>query len=70
MRVIAAADIHGVRAVYDWLMDLTRTSCDVLVLAGDLFAGDIASEQQKQAEKILAILRSSSVPVPNLISPP
>jgi Icc-related predicted phosphoesterase len=63
MRIIAAADIHGVRAVYEWLMDLTQTSCDVLVLAGDLFAADFASEQRKQAEKIVAILRSSSVPV-------
>jgi uncharacterized protein len=63
MRVIAAADIHGVRAVYEWLMDLTHASCDVLVLAGDLFAGDFATEQRKQAEKIVAVLRSSSVPV-------
>jgi len=63
MRIIAAADIHGVRAVYEWLMDLSHTSCDVLVLAGDLFAGDFASEQRKQAEKIVALLRSSSVPV-------
>ena len=63
MRIIAAADIHGVRAVYEWLMDVTRISCDVLVLAGDLFAGDFAYEQQKQAEKIVAILRASSVPV-------
>jgi Icc-related predicted phosphoesterase len=63
MRIIAAADIHGVRAVYEWLVDLSRTSGDVLVLAGDLFAGDLASGQRKQVEKIVAILRSSSVPV-------
>jgi Icc-related predicted phosphoesterase len=63
MRILAAADIHGVRAVYEWLIDLTHTSCEVLVLAGDLFAGDFASEQRKQAEKIVAVLRSSSVPV-------
>lgn len=63
MRIIAAADIHGVRAVYEWLIDLTHTSCDVLVLAGDLFASDFASEQRKQAEKIVALLRSSPVPV-------
>jgi Icc-related predicted phosphoesterase len=63
MRVIAAADIHGVRAVYEWLINLTHTSCDVLVLAGDLFDGDFAAEQRKQAEKIVAVLRSSSVPV-------
>ena len=63
MRIIAAADIHGVRAVYKWLIELTHTPCDVLVLAGDLFGADFASEQRKQAEKIVAILRSSSVPV-------
>jgi predicted phosphodiesterase len=63
MGIVAAADIHGVRAVYEWLVDLSRTSCDVLVLAGDLLAGDFASEQRKQAEKIVAVLRSSTVPV-------
>jgi Icc-related predicted phosphoesterase len=63
MRIIAAADIHGVRAVYQWLVELTHTSGDVLVVAGDLFASDFASEQRKQAEKIVAVLRSSSVPV-------
>jgi uncharacterized protein len=63
MRILAAADIHGVRAVYEWLADLSRISCDVLVLAGDLFAGDFAAEQRKQAKKIISILRSSHVPV-------
>ncbi len=64
MRVLAAADIHGVWAVYEWLVDLTHTaSYDVLALAGDLFAGDFASEQRKQAERIVSILRSSAIPV-------
>ncbi|SRR6266581_2895363 len=63
MRIIAAADIHGVRAVYEWLVDLSRSSCDVLVLAGDLLSSNFASEQRRQAAKIVELLRSSPVPV-------
>jgi Icc-related predicted phosphoesterase len=63
MRVLAVADIHGVYQVYKWLVQLTHEACDVLVLAGDLLASDFEAEQRKQAEKIIAILQSSNVPV-------
>ena len=62
MRVLAAADIHGTLFVYEWLVGLA-SSVDVLVLAGDLFDTDFPAKQQKQAEKIVARLRASSVPV-------
>ena len=62
MRVLAAADIHGALAVYGWLASLTH-SADVLLLAGDLFDADFATEQRKQAEQIVKCLRTSSVPV-------
>ncbi len=63
MRVLAAADIHGVSVIYEWLVQLTRSRCDVLVLAGDLLSSDFAAEQRKQADRIIDILRASSVPV-------
>ncbi len=63
MRVLAAADIHGVRIVYEWLMKLSQSSPDALVLAGDLFEGDFASGQRDQAKKIVDLLRSSPVPI-------
>ena len=62
LRVLAAADIHGTLFVYEWLVGLA-SSVDVLVLAGDLFDTDFPAKQQKQAEKIVARLRASSVPV-------
>ena len=62
MRVLAAADIHGTLFVYEWLTGLA-SSADVLILAGDLFDADLPAKQQKQAEKIVALLRASSVPV-------
>ena len=62
MRVLAAADIHGALVVYSWLVGLAP-SADVLILAGDLFDADFPAEQRKQAEKIVARLLASSVPV-------
>lgn len=37
MRVLAAADVHGRRAVYDWLLAAAREHrVDAVILAGDL----------------------------------
>jgi Icc-related predicted phosphoesterase len=63
VRVIAAADIHGVCAVYDWLAEQTRNVADVLVLAGDLLASDVEAQQQEQAKRIVGVLNKVSAPV-------
>jgi uncharacterized protein len=62
MRLLAAADIHGVLSVYQWLVAQTRRA-DALVLAGDLFDADFDEGQRKQARNIITILRDSKVPV-------
>ena len=65
MRILAAADIHGVAKVYEWLVQ-SAESCkpDLLVLAGDLFAGGWAEEQREQARTaIIPLLKQVSVPV-------
>ena len=65
MRVLAAADIHGVISVYQWLLDLIpREQPDVVLLAGDLLLGGWAEEQQKQVqESVLPLLRQAPVPL-------
>ncbi len=63
MRILAAADIHSVLPVYEWLVSLSDGSANALVLAGDLFEGDFAAGQREQAEKIIALLRTSRIPV-------
>jgi Icc-related predicted phosphoesterase len=62
MRLLAAADIHGVLSVYRWLVTQTH-SADALVLAGDLFDADFDEGQRKQAQDVIGILRDSKVPV-------
>ena len=62
MRILVAADIHGVLPVYRWLVDQT-SSVDVLVLAGDLLDADFEEQQRLQAVEILKILRGSQAPV-------
>jgi len=62
MRLIAAADIHGVNAVYEWLVEQVREA-DAVVLAGDLFASDFKREQQKQAKRIIRLLKTVAIPV-------
>lgn len=63
MRILAAADIHGAPVVYDWLVELSHGSLDVLVLAGDLLEGDFAPWQLEQPKWLVALLRTSPIPV-------
>lgn len=63
MRIIAAADIHGVCAVYEWLVEHTRNGADALVLAGDLLASDFKQQQRIEAKRIIRLLKTVSVPV-------
>ena len=63
MRILAIADIHGVLSVYEWLVDLVEEyAAELLVLAGDLFAGDWEGGQHKQAQQIIAVLKRVRVP--------
>ena len=54
VRLLAAADIHGALDVYEWLVELAREhNAELVVLAGDLFAGDWADGQRMQAQQII-----------------
>jgi len=63
VRLLAAADIHGALDVYEWLVELAREhNAELVVLAGDLFAGDWADGQRMQAQQIIARLKRVDVP--------
>ena len=63
VRILAAADIHGILSVYEWLVEMTAEhQADLMILAGDLFAADREDEQRKQAEKIISLLVSGASP--------
>ena len=64
LRILAAADIHGVLNVYEWLARAAKAhAADALVLAGDLFAGDLAAGQREQAKEILPLLKKIPAPI-------
>jgi Icc-related predicted phosphoesterase len=61
MRVLAAADIHGILSIYEWLVEVSlERKADLLVLAGDLFSGDWEEGQRAQAQNIIPILKQTS----------
>jgi len=63
MRILAAADIHGVLPVYDWLMEQARRRrADLVLLAGDLFSADWDG-QHRQVAPIAERLRKSPAPI-------
>lgn len=57
VRVLAAADIHGALNVYEWLVELAKEHAELVVLAGDLFAGDWEEGQRRQAQQIIAMIK-------------
>jgi len=60
MRILAAADIHGVLSVYEWLVESVKHyRADLVVLAGDLFAGDLADAQREHAAQIIPLLKAA-----------
>lgn len=64
MRILAAADIHGVRRVYEWLIRTAQErSADLLVLAGDLFENDREDGQRRQADTLAEKLALSGLRV-------
>jgi Icc-related predicted phosphoesterase len=69
MRVLAAADVHGKRAVYEWLLATAREHCvDALILAGDLLGcpdgfGTPEESQQHDACALAQLLDTAGLPV-------
>jgi Icc-related predicted phosphoesterase len=69
MRVLAIADVHGKRSVYDWLLTSARKhSVEAIVLAGDLLGCpegfDTPEEaQQSDGQALTQLLQSAVVPV-------
>ncbi len=63
MRILAAADIHGIFSVYEWLVEQSaKQQVEVLLLAGDLFAGGLEDEQRRQGKQIISILKMATIP--------
>ncbi len=63
LRILAIADVHGVLSVYEWLGQLVRHHrADLLILAGDLFAGGWEGDQREQARNIISLLKSAAAP--------
>jgi len=57
MRILAAADIHGVREVYEWLGVAAKKECaDALILAGDLLPMDTPEALRADADWIVSLL--------------
>jgi Icc-related predicted phosphoesterase len=69
MKVLAAADVHGLRPVYDWLIGVARDrAVDALVLAGDLLGSPdeiepIEEAQRHDARGLVPLLESAGLPV-------
>lgn len=64
MRILAAADVHGVFGVYQWLVRLAaQKQADLLILAGDLFGGGWEQEQSEQAKQLVALFQAVPVPL-------
>jgi len=64
MRLLAAADIHGNLAVYDWLANaVVGLQAETLVLAGDLLSGGSEQEQWRVSRRIISLLQRVPVPV-------
>jgi Icc-related predicted phosphoesterase len=69
MRILASADVHGSRPVYDWLLNVAREhDVEAIVLAGDLFGCldgfDTPEDAQRHEAGILTeLLDRAGVPV-------
>jgi Icc-related predicted phosphoesterase len=69
MRILASADVHGSRPVYDWLLNVAREhDVGAIVLAGDLFGYldgfDTPEDAQRHEGPMLtALLDGAGVPV-------
>ena len=49
MKLAITADIHGSRDIFDKMKQLTKDECDVLIIAGDIYAKDYACSNRELA---------------------
>lgn len=69
MRILASADLHGLRPVYDWLLETAREHhVDAIVLAGDLLGypdgfDTPEAAQHEEARSTLRMLTKAAAPV-------
>jgi len=69
MRVLASADLHGQRSVYEWLVRTTdEQRVDAVVLAGDLLGcpdgfASVEAAQQHEAHSLSEFLNGVGLPV-------
>jgi Icc-related predicted phosphoesterase len=69
VRILASADLHGVRPVYDWLLETAREyHVDAIVLAGDLLGypdgfDTPEAAQHEEARATLRMLTKAAAPV-------
>lgn len=69
MRILAAADLHGLRPVYEWLLATAREHhVDAIVLAGDLLGypdgfDTPEAAQHEEARVTVRILTTAAAPV-------
>jgi Icc-related predicted phosphoesterase len=69
MRILAAADVHGSRPVYDWLLNVAQQQeVDAIVLAGDLFGCldgfDTPEDAQRHEASLLTdLFQGAGLPV-------
>jgi Icc-related predicted phosphoesterase len=69
MRILASADVHGSRPVYEWLLRVARQQeVEAIVLAGDLFGcldefGTPEDAQRREASLLRDLLKRAGVPV-------
>lgn len=60
---MAAADIHGMVEVYEWIARMVRENgADLLILAGDLFTYGSVEEQREQGRQIIPLLQGAGTP--------
>ena len=69
MKILAAADVHGIQPVYDWLLAAAREHrVEAIVLAGDLLGcldgfDKPEAAQEHEAEILASVLDTAEVPV-------
>jgi Icc-related predicted phosphoesterase len=69
MKILASADVHGRRPVYDWLLNVAQEQdVDAIVLAGDLFGcldgfGTPEDAQRHEARLLTDVLQGVGRPV-------